>query len=209
MARLEEHIDLFQCPKCGADLRVDQENLRCSGCGQAFCVSDDIPRLFWPDDASHADGDVTQIVKAFYEATPFPDYDDFDSIASLAQKARQGIFARMLDQQIPPGARIIECGCGTGQLSNFLSIANRTVFATDMCLNSLRLGLKFAREHQLAGVNFVQMNLLRPALKPESFDLVISNGVLMTTPDPLNYTVTRPSLILNPELTSSLTHQPI
>ncbi|MEO2167487.1 MAG: methyltransferase domain-containing protein, partial [bacterium] len=95
-----------------------------------------------------------------------------------------GVFARMLDDQVPPGASIIECGCGTGQLSNFLSIANRKVFAADMCMNSLRLGQGFARDHQLSRVRFLQMNLMRPAFQPESFDLVISNGVLMTTPAP-------------------------
>ncbi len=180
----EEHIDFLQCPKCGGSLRADQPNLRCAACRQTFAISDEIPQLFWPAEPTRSGEDVTEIVKAFYEETPFPDYDEFDSVASLAGKARQGIFARMLDDQIPMGARIIECGCGTGQLSNFLSIANRTVFATDMCMNSLRLGQRFARDHQLPRVHFVQMNLLRPAFKPESFDLVISNGVLMTTPDP-------------------------
>jgi SAM-dependent methyltransferase len=53
-----------------------------------------------------------------------------------------------------------------------------------MCLNSLRLGQDFARKHDLGRVNFVQMNLFRPIFRPESFDLVISNGVLLTTWDP-------------------------
>jgi ubiquinone/menaquinone biosynthesis C-methylase UbiE len=90
----------------------------------------------------------------------------------------------MLDEQLPPGARVVECGCGTGQFSNFLSIANRTVYAADMCVNSLRLGQKFAREQRLRNVRFVQMNLFRPVLPFASFDLVISNGVLLTTIDP-------------------------
>lgn len=181
---LNQDIDLFQCPKCRGALRLSDQALQCLVCGESLPISDGIPMLFWPSDPTDAREDVTQIVKSFYEETPFPDYDDFDTIASLARKAREGIFARMLDQQIPPGARIIECGCGTGQLSNFLSIENRTVFATDMCMNSLRLGQKFARENELSRVRFVQMNLLRPAFKPASFHLVISNGVLMTTPDP-------------------------
>jgi ubiquinone/menaquinone biosynthesis C-methylase UbiE len=157
--------------------------LQCTACSQRFPIADGIPQLFWPENDTGNGDNVVQTVKAFYEETPFPDYDDFDSVASLASKARQGIFARMLDDQIPPGAKIIECGCGTAQLSNFLSIANRTVFATDMCMNSLRLGQRFARQHQLSRVNFIQQNLLKPAFKPESFDLVISNGVLMTIPD--------------------------
>lgn len=183
LGRLQDHIDLFLCPKCDAGLRIAGDGMECLACGERFAVSDGIPMLFWPSDRSE-EADITEVVKAFYEETPFPDYDDFDSVASLAKKARQGIFARMLDQQLPPGIRIVECGCGTGQLSNFLSIANRTVFATDMCMNSLRLGQSFAREHQLERVHFMQMNLLRPFLRPESFDLVICNGVLMTLSEP-------------------------
>jgi len=123
-------------------------------------------------------------MRAFYEETPFPDYDDFDSVDTLVRKARQGRFAQLLDDQIPPGALILECGCGTGQLSNFLSVANRHVFGTDMCLNSLRLGERFRHDNQLQRALFLQMNLFRPCFREGSFDLVISNGVLHHTSDP-------------------------
>ncbi len=181
---LQEHLELLCCTRCGGDLAFDPAALTCKGCEQRFAIDDEIAQLFWPNEWQDDKRDVTEVVKAFYEETPFPDYDDFDSVASLAAKARQGLFARLLDEQVPSGVRIIECGSGTSQLSNFLSIANRTVFATDMCLNSLRLGQRFARQHGLANVGFVQMNLFRPAFKPETFHLVISNGVLHHTSDP-------------------------
>jgi SAM-dependent methyltransferase len=181
---LGARADLFRCPGCRGKLALGAGRMTCLGCGHAFEIEDDIPMLFWPTEPDGAGGDITSIVKEFYEETPFPDYNDFDSVASLVQRAREGVFARMLDEQLPTGTRVIECGCGTGQLSNFLSIANRQVFAADMCMNSLRLGRQFARAHQLKRVQFVQMNLFRPAFEPESFDLVISNGVLLTTPDP-------------------------
>jgi 2-polyprenyl-3-methyl-5-hydroxy-6-metoxy-1,4-benzoquinol methylase len=128
--------------------------------------------------------DVTDKVKSFYENNPFPNYDDFDDVSSLIHQAKEGIFARILDEQIPFGARILEVGCGTGQLSIFLSIANRSVFATDMSFNSLRLGEEFKEKNKLERVHFLQMNLFRPIFKPESFDLVICNGVLHHTSDP-------------------------
>ncbi len=184
MAGFVDHLELFRCPRCSADLELSADSLKCVGCSRAFAVDDEVPLLFWPTDDAEADGDLTEIVKSFYEETPFPDYNDFDSVGMLAARAREGVFARMLDEQIPPGARIIECGCGTGQLSNFLSIANRTVFATDMCLPSIRLGQRFARVQGLGRVHFVQQNLFRTVFKPGSFDLVISNGVLLTTFDP-------------------------
>ncbi len=190
---LEPHLELFCCPKCGGGLELSRpegervqhgRQLHCRRCQEIFGESGGIPRLFWPNDWEGSAADVTEVVQAFYEETPFPDYDDFDSVASLQRKARAGRFARLLDEQVPAGARVLECGCGTGQLSNFLSIGGRTVFATDMCMNSLRLGQDFARRHHLERVHFVQMNLFRPAFRAQSFHLVISNGVLHHTSDP-------------------------
>ncbi len=182
---LEPHVSLLRCPRCQeGKLDLRGEALACASCGQTFPIEGGLPRLFWPNDWQPGERDVTDTVKAFYEETPFPNYDDFDSVGSLAEKARQGVFARMLDEQVPPRARVLEVGCGTGQLSNFLSIANRTVFASDLCENSLGLGRDFARRHSLGNVHFVQMNLFRPAFQERSFDLVVSNGVLHHTSNP-------------------------
>ena len=180
----EADLELMQCPGCSGPLAAQGDGLFCKGCSHAFPIEDGIPILFWPNDWDSSTEDVTDQVKAFYEETPFPNYDDFDSVDSLASKAREGIFARLLEEQVPPGARIIECGSGTSQLSNFLSVAGRDVFATDLCLNSLRLGHRFARKHGLERVRFVNINLFRPPFQPGTFDLVISNGVLHHTSDP-------------------------
>jgi SAM-dependent methyltransferase len=181
---LSEHVAILRCPGCGASLALRDDALVCAGCGHAYGIEDGIPQLFAPNDWDAAKRDVTDVVRAFYEETPFPNYDDFDSVASLARKAREGLFAKLLDEQVPPGARIIECGCGTGQLSNFLGVANRTVFGADLCMNSLKLGEEFRRKNAIEGVHFLQMNLFRPCFEPRSFDLVISNGVLHHTSDP-------------------------
>ena len=65
-------------------------------------------------------------------------------------------------------------GCGTGQLTNFLSIAHRSVLGVDVCMNSLGLAQKFKVENGLDRASFAQMNLFRPALKDGFFDVVIS-----------------------------------
>jgi SAM-dependent methyltransferase len=127
---------------------------------------------------------VTEEVKSFYEDTPFPNYDDHDSVRSLIEKSRRGVYAKMLNDAIPFNTTVLEVGCGTGQLSNFLGIGCRRVIGTDLCLNSLRLGEAFRREHALSRVRFVQMNLFRPCFKPGQFDVVLCNGVLHHTSDP-------------------------
>lgn len=182
---IRHNIDVFCCPKCGGDLTlVDEHDLKCLGCGQSYRSDGDIPVLFRPNEWDASKDDVTEPIQAFYEKTPFPNYDDFDDVGSLIQKARRGLFAKLLDEQIPFGTRILECGCGTGQLTNFLSIANRTVIGTDICLNSLEMAHDFKVKNDLDRAHFYQMNLFRPCFKPNTFDLVISTGVLHHTSDP-------------------------
>lgn len=181
---ISQYIDVMWCPRCGGDLELSTSIITCEN-GHSYEIAENIPRLFTPHAVEPSSGDVTEAMKKFYEETPFPNYDDFDDVGSLQEKARAGVFAKMLDDQVPFGARILECGCGTGQMSNFLSIANRNVVGTDMSVPSLRLGQQFKERNSLERVLFLQMNLFKPAFRPESFDLVISNGVLHHTSDPL------------------------
>ncbi len=173
----------FTSPCCKASLEPADGNALCAECGRCFPIDDGIPQLFWPED-DEGINDTTEMVKAFYEETPFPNYDDRDSVGALIEKSRRGLFARKLDESIPYNSSVLEVGCGTGQMANFLGIGCRQLVATDICMNSLRLGEAFRRENGLDRVTFAQMNLFRPALEPESFDVVICNGVLHHTPAP-------------------------
>lgn len=177
-------IRLLKCPACGGDLRSGEGMLRCAPEGHTFPIENGIPHLFVPNDWEPGKADVTATVKQFYEKTPFPNYDAFDSVAALMEKSRKGLFARLLDEQVPVESKVLEVGCGTGQLSNFLGIAQRDVFGADICLNSLGLAEDFRRKNQLSRVGFYQMNLFRPIFREETFDLLISNGVLHHTSDP-------------------------
>src|SRR5438128_1867912 len=151
-----EHLHLLACPACRRALEIRGDLLSCTACEKTFAVERGIPLLFHPHDPGHK-RDVTDMVKAFYEKTPFPNYDDLDTRESLQKKAGRGLFARLLDEQLPPAAFVLEAGCGTGQLSNFLGLSwNRRVFGSDICLNSLRLAKNFRDHTGILNARFVQ-----------------------------------------------------
>ena len=176
---------LLASPCCpGAELAYDTGLFRCGQCNHAFTKEDGIWQMFWPHERFADANDVTEQVKAFYEETPFPNYDDQETIRSLLDKARAGLYARALDRSIPYNSSVLEVGCGTGQLSNFLGISCRRIVGVDLCLNSLRLGERFRATHGLERISFMQMNLFRLAFTPEQFDVILCNGVLRHTSDP-------------------------
>jgi SAM-dependent methyltransferase len=126
----------------------------------------------------------TEMVRRFYARAPFPGYPPRDSLESLRRRAERNAFVRLLDRAIPGDARIVEVGCGTGQLCLYLARADRSVIGVDLTRPSLAVASDAARRFQLDRVRFVETDLRRPGLTPGSFDVVYSSGVLHHTPNP-------------------------
>ena len=126
----------------------------------------------------------TEAVRRFYERAPFPGYPPRDSLHALRVRAERSAFVRLLDRAIPGDARIVEMGCGTGQMSLYLARADRLVVGADLTRASLRLGSAAARRMGVERVLFVETDLRSAGLKPGAFDVVYCSGVVHHTPDP-------------------------
>src|SRR4051794_37378181 len=63
----------------------------------------------------------TEAVRRFYAEAPFPNYGPRDTLATLRARAARSAFARRLDDAIADDARVLDLGCGTGQMTLFLA----------------------------------------------------------------------------------------
>ena len=166
---------LLACPACAGTLAPD---LSCRACAAQFDAPDGIPNLRLPGDGR------TDAVRRFYEQAPFPGYPPRDSLRALHARAERSVFARLVNHAIPGDARVVEIGCGTGQMCLYLARADRVVVGADLTRAALLLGAAAARRFGLDRVQFVETDLRRPGLKAGSFDVVYSSGVVHHTPNP-------------------------
>jgi len=167
--------ELLCCPVCRGPLSPDW---KCNACQAQFSAPDGIPNLRLAGDPR------TEIVRQFYDRAPFPGYPAHDNLTAFRARAERSRFVQLLDRAIAGDARIAEIGCGTGQMSLYLARADRQIVAADLSRGALQLGAAAARRYGIDRIEFVEMDLHRPALTPRAFDVVYTSGVLHHTPNP-------------------------
>ena len=155
--------------------------LVCRQTGEQFPDINGVPSLFSP--TAGEGEDITRRVRSFYEEHPFPNYEGLEEFGELVAKGSENRFSADLLDSIGYNKTVLECGCGTGQLSHFLQLNNNCVLGVDMSLGSLALAIQHKRRNGLARSAFAQMNIFNLAVKDNSFDVVISHGVLYHTFD--------------------------
>ena len=167
-------LGLLACPSCGGPL---DGALECAACGAQYAAPGGIPALRCTGDAR------TERVRAFYAAAPFPGYPASVTRDWLRARGARSPFARMLDAAIPADARILEMGCGTGQMSLYLGHGDRLIVGADLCRESLELATAAARALGSTAL-FVETDLAHPGLRASAFDVVYCSGVVHHTPAP-------------------------
>ena len=63
----------------------------------------------------------------FYKITPFPNYKDDDNKQTILEKGDRNLLARKFKKFIGFKKKVLEVGCGTGQLSIYFSFVNRAL----------------------------------------------------------------------------------
>tara|TARA_Y100000816_G_scaffold288579_1_gene273401 strand:- start:2990 stop:3889 length:900 start_codon:yes stop_codon:yes gene_type:complete len=127
----------------------------------------------------------TQKVTNFYKETPFPNYKEDDDRASILEKGDKNVLANQFKKYIGLNKKVLEVGCGTGQLANYFSIGtNNEIVGLDPTIHSLNLAKKFAEQNDISNISFVNADIFDDVLVDECFDFIWCNGVLHHTKDP-------------------------
>ncbi len=125
---------------------------------------------------------ITSKVANFYKKTPFPNYNEFDTIQDLLNTLKSNKLINDLKKYIGFNKRIIEVGSGTCQLSIALaSGTNNSIVSLDPTLEALKLGSNFAEKNNIKNIKFLNADLFDDPIKESFFDLVWCSGVLHHT----------------------------
>jgi 2-polyprenyl-3-methyl-5-hydroxy-6-metoxy-1,4-benzoquinol methylase len=167
--------EVILCPAC-REGRPERDGARyvCPKCGRAFPVVGGIPRLL-----EEVPGDSRQVQRVFdFEHRRFRDswYTRLEP-----RLVEQFLEDCELSREFFQGIRALDAGCGSGRWTYALAELGANVVAFD--LTSGGIEAVYENLGRRENVTVCQANLFEPPFAEESFDFVMSWGVLHHTPD--------------------------
>lgn len=165
---------LLACPFCRTSLRYEEGRYACPGCRRSYPVRNGIPRF-----VGDLSGDMQQIRRSFH--LEHARYLESRHVHFGPQLVDQWLE----DVQLPPAyfkdKLVLDVGCGSGRWTYALASLGATVVAVDLTDSGVEV------THQATAamdrVAVLQADIFRLPFKPDSFDFVVSWGVLHHTPD--------------------------
>jgi len=129
--------------------------------------------------------EIAKKVTSFYTTKPFPNYKINDDKISVSERGNRNYLASKFKQFVGYNKKVLEVGCGTGQLSIYFSTgSNNLVVSLDATLESLKIAKEFANKNNINNIEFVNTDIFDDVLAENYFDYIWCNGVLHHTKDP-------------------------
>lgn len=177
------------CPICGGDLTSQSEGTHdvvdgdvvCSN-GHVFPVVRGVPRLLPSQQMASAEAGKS-IRESFSREWSHYDYDA-DRTWGQTVDERRADFLRHIDRTADflTGKVVLDAGCGNGALSVQMSSFGCDVVATDIS-ESVESAYRHFHGTPPDRTHFIQSDLMTPALRQDTFDVVYCAGVLHHTPN--------------------------
>lgn len=165
---------LLACPLCGARLKSGTDRYDCAECGRGYPVKNRIPRFVMGLSA-----DEGQVRRSFdLEHANHLDSRHTHFGPHLVEKWLEDV---RLPREYFKGKVVLDAGCGSGRWTYALASLGATVVAVDFTDSGVEITR--AATEALGGVSVLQADILRLPFRPESFDFIVSWGVLHHTPD--------------------------
>src|SRR5437879_9600208 len=124
---------------------------------------------------------ITSELEAFYTKYPYPSFGVPGMYAYVRMKRRM-LEALGLPRHVIRGATVLDAGSGTGESTAALAMMGaKRVVGVDLSPTSIARAQRLAVDLNLENLEFVRANILDVRELGETFDLVLSEAVHMTT----------------------------
>lgn len=126
--------------------------------------------------------DIETTIEGFYDQFPYPSFKIGES-KDLEKLPFQRFLFEIGKSYVKKG-KILDAGCGTGELALLFAKEGFESFGTDISTESLKIAKSTSRKLKIPAT-FRKMDVLDLKFPENFFDLTICNGVLHHTKDPV------------------------
>lgn len=171
------------CPSCSEPLREEGTHLQCVRCKKSWPVVNGIPHFieefpYWGEIPLEQMQEVNRAAEAGPWKAALLDSSDprVQSAAGMMLNLARANWHLLTN--LPPESRVLDLGAGTGTNSHALARHYREVVAVEPVLERVEFMRRRFAQEGLSNIKVLRSSLWNLPFAPNSFDLVVMNGVL-------------------------------